>query len=96
MISPTNDRIVIQPLDAPSQTDSGIYLSESARDNFIRGKVIAVGPGKMLDSGKRAAMMVSVDDIVLAHPRSGQKIKHDGIEVIILSEGEILGIIEED
>lgn len=96
MLKPTNDRVVVQPMDAPTQTETGIYLAESARDPYLRGTVVATGPGKPLDSGDRAAMFVSVGDVVVVPPGRWQEFEVNGEKIVLVNEEDILGIIEEE
>ena len=91
---PLEDRIVVKPQDAEEKTAGGIVLPDTAREKPLMGKVIAVGSGKLLDNGSRAAMSVKKNDIVLYGKYSGSDIEIDGDDYKILRESEVLGIVE--
>lgn len=93
-IRPLDDRLVVKPADAETKTASGIFLPDAAKEKPTRGKVIAAGPGKMLDSGKRATLSVKVGDEVYYGKYSGTTVKVDGQELVILREGDLLGVVE--
>jgi chaperonin GroES len=89
-LKPLDDRVVIMPLDAEEMTAGGIVLPDSAKEKPQRGKVIAVGPGKLLESGDRCPVAVVVGDEVLFGKYGGTEIEVDGEEVKILRESDIL------
>ncbi|MCP4082708.1 MAG: co-chaperone GroES [Planctomycetaceae bacterium] len=89
-IRPLDDRIVVEPLDAEETTAGGILLPDSSREKPQRGTVVAVGPGKLLDSGERGEVAVSVGDEVIFGKYGGTEIEVDGNEVKILRESDIL------
>ena len=89
-LNPLDDRVVVRPLDAEETTAGGIVLPDSAQEKPQRGKVIAVGPGRLLESGERCAVSVVVDDEVLFGKYGGTDIEVDGEEIKILREGDIL------
>ncbi len=89
-IRPLDDRIVVEPLDAEETTSGGIVLPDAAREKPQRGTVVAVGPGKLLDSGDRGAVAVTVGDEVIFGKYGGTDIEVDGTEVKILRESDIL------
>ena len=91
---PLEDRIVVKPQDAEEKTAGGIVLPDTAREKPLMGKVIAVGTGKLLDNGTRAAMSVKKNDVVLYGKYSGSDIEIDGDDYKILRESEVLGIVE--
>lgn len=91
---PLEDRIVVKPQDAEEKTAGGILLPDAAREKPLMGKVIAVGEGKKLDSGKVAAMSVKKNDVVLYGKYSGSDVQIDGEDYKILRESEVLGIVE--
>lgn len=91
---PLEDRIVVKPQDAEEKTPGGIVLPDTAREKPLMGKVIAVGSGKLLDNGTRAAMSVKKNDVVLYGKYSGSDIEIDGDDYKILRESEVLGIVE--
>ncbi|WZO97707.1 co-chaperone GroES [Isosphaeraceae bacterium EP7] len=92
-IRPLEDRVVIIQIEAEEKTAGGIVLPDTAKEKPQRGKVISVGPGKMLDSGERAPVGVVEGDEVLFGKYSGTDIKVDGEEVKILRETDILAKI---
>ena len=89
-LRPLDDRIVVQPLEAEEMTAGGIVLPDSAKEKPQRGTVIAVGCGKLLDSGERAEISVAIGDEVIYGKYSGSDIEVDGVEVKILRESDIL------
>jgi chaperonin GroES len=89
-IQPLGDRVVVKPLEQEEKTKSGIYLPDTAKEKPQEGKVLAVGPGKMSEDGKRLPMDVAVGDIVIYAKYGGTDIKEDGVELIILRESDIL------
>lgn len=93
-IKPLGDRVVIELMDEESQTAGGIFIPDSAREKPIKGKVVAVGPGRTLDSGNHDAMSVKEGDVVLFAKYGGTELKFGGVEYKILSEKDILGIIQ--
>ena len=93
-IRPLHDRVVVRRLEAEQRTESGIIIPDTAKEKPIEAKVVAVGPGKLDDEGRRIAMDVKEGDIVLFAKYSGNEIKIDGEEHLILREDEILAILE--
>ena len=93
-VKPLNDRVLIKRLEAKEQVRGGIIIPDSAKEKPMEGEVIAVGPGKMDDAGKRMAMAVKAGDKVLVGKYAGTDIKIDDVEHIIVREDEILGVIE--
>ncbi|MBI3829157.1 MAG: co-chaperone GroES [Planctomycetes bacterium] len=89
-LQPLDDRIVVRRLDAEEKTAGGIVLPDTAKEKPQRGEVIAAGPGKLLDTGKRAALEVKVGDTVLFGKYSGTEVKVSGEEVIIMRESDVL------
>ncbi len=89
-IRPLDDRVVVEPLAAEEKTAGGIVLPENAKEKPQRGKVVAVGPGKLLDNGERGAVSVNVGDEVIFGKYGGTEIEIDGAEVKILRENDIL------
>ncbi|RLS34620.1 MAG: co-chaperone GroES [Planctomycetota bacterium] len=92
-IRPLDDRVVVTPVEAEERTSGGIVLPDSAKEKPQRGHVVALGPGKLLDNGQRAALSLAVGDEVIYGKYSGSDIEVDGHEVKILREGEILAKI---
>ena len=93
-LAPLDDRVVIKQSEAEEKSAGGIILPDAAKEKPQRGKIIAVGPGKILDNGKRGEMNVKKGDEVLYAKYSGNEIEIDGEEYVILHEGDILGVIE--
>ncbi len=89
-IQPLGDRVVVKALEKEEKTKGGIYLPDTAKEKPQEGKVLAVGPGKMTDEGKRLPMDVAVGDIVIFAKYGGTEIKEDDEELIILRESDIL------
>jgi chaperonin GroES len=92
-IRPLEDRVVIQQIEAEEKTAGGIVLPDTAKEKPQRGRVLSVGPGKLLDSGERCTVGVKEGDEVLFGKYSGTDIKVDGEEVKILRETDILAKI---
>jgi chaperonin GroES len=93
-ITPLGDRLLVKRLEATEKTKGGIILPDSAKEKPREGKVISAGPGKMLDSGTRAAMTVKTNDHVVFSSYAGSEVKIDGEEYVILTEDEVLAIID--
>ena len=89
-LQPLADRLVIKPIAREEKTKAGIFLPDTAKEKPQEGEVIAVGPGRMSDEGKRIAMEVKVGDRVLYAKYGGTEIKIEDEELIILREGDIL------
>lgn len=89
-LRPLDDRIVVRPLEAEATTAGGIVLPDSAKEKPQRGTVVAVGPGRLLDSGERGELSVVVGDEVIYGKYGGTEIEVDGAEVKILRESDIL------
>ncbi len=89
-LRPLDDRVVVEPQEAESTTAGGIVLPETAKERPQRGTVICVGPGKVLENGKRGEVSVAKGDTVIFGKYSGTDIEVDGRDVKILREGEIL------
>ena len=89
-IRPLDDRVVIQPMEAELTTAGGIVLPDSAKEKPQRGKVVAVGPGKLLDSGVRATLSIAVGDEVIFGKYGGSELEVDGVDYKILRESDVL------
>jgi chaperonin GroES len=89
-LQPMADRVLVKPTEREEKTKSGIYLPDTAKEKPQEGKVIAVGPGRMTEDGKRIALDVKVGDVVLYARYGGAEIKVDDEELIILREADIL------
>jgi chaperonin GroES len=84
------NRLVVKPMQTEEKTKSGIYLPDTAKEKSQEGKVIAVGPGKVTDEGKRIPMEVEVGDIIIYAKYGGSEIKIDEEDLIIMREDDIL------
>ena len=93
-IKPLSDRVVLKPTEAEEKTKTGIILTASAQEKPQIAEVVAVGPGKITDNGAVAAMTVKVGDRVIASKYAGTVVKMDGVEYTVLSEDDILAIVE--
>ncbi len=89
-LRPLDDRVVVQPLEAEETTAGGIVLPDAAQEKPQRGKVLAVGPGKLLDSGSRGELSVTVGDEVIFGKYGGSEVEVDGDDLKILRESDIL------
>lgn len=89
-IRPLDDRVVVEPIEAEETTAGGIVLPDSAKEKPQRGTVVAVGPGRMLDSGQRGELSVAVGDQVIYGKYGGTDIELSGDDVKILRESDIL------
>jgi chaperonin GroES len=93
-LKPLDDRIVIKQSDAEEKTSGGIILPDTAREKPQIGTVVAVGPGKILDDGKRANMSVKKKDEVIYAKYMGSDVEIDGQKYVILRESDVLGIVD--
>jgi len=89
-LQPLADRVVVRPIEREEVTKGGIVLPDTVKERPMEGEVIAAGPGKLTDDGKRIAMDVKVGDIVIYAKYGGTEIKIDGIDYMILNESQIL------
>ena len=89
-IRPLDDRVVVEPIEAEEKTSGGIVLPDTAKEKPQRGTVVAIGPGRLLDNGKRAELSVAVGDEVIYGKYGGSEIEINGDEVKILRETDIL------
>jgi chaperonin GroES len=89
-LRPLDDRVVVEPMEAEEMTAGGIVLPDTAKEKPQRGTVVSVGPGKLLDSGSRGTLSVSIGDEVIYGKYSGTDIELEGRDVKILREGDIL------
>ncbi len=93
-IKPLGDRIVIKPLEQEEEKVGGIIIPDTAKEKPQEGEIIAVGPGRILDSGERQAPSVAVGDKVLYGKYSGTEIKYGGEDYLIVREDDILAKLE--
>lgn len=93
MLKPLGDRVVIRVLEQEEKTASGIFLPDTAKEKPSQGEVVAVGPGKVLDDGKRAAIDVKVGDKIIFSKYAGTEVKFEGQQYLIVRDSDILAII---
>ena len=93
-LKPLDDRIVVQRVDSEEKSEGGIFLPETAKEKPQEGKVIAVGNGKILDSGERSQMTLKVNDRILFGKYSGTDVTLGGEEYVVMRESEVLAKIE--
>ena len=93
MLRPLGDRIVIELVESEEKTASGIVLPDSAKEKPQEGKVVAVGTGRVLESGERVALEVSVGDRIIFSKYGGTEVKFEGTEYLILRETDILAVV---
>ncbi|MDA8202928.1 MAG: co-chaperone GroES [Chloroflexi bacterium] len=94
-LRPLGDRVVVKPTPREEMTKTGIVLPDTAKEKPQEGSVLAIGPGRILDDGKREAMDVRVGNKVLYAKYAGTEFKVDGEELLIVSQKDILAIVEE-
>ena len=95
-VRPLHDRLIVERIEETEQMVGGIIIPDTAKEKPQQGKVVAVGKGKVKDDGTVAPLDVATGDKVLFGKYSGQEIKLDGIEYLIMREDEILGVLESD
>ena len=93
-IRPLQDRIIVTRLENEEKTASGLYIPDSAKEKPQQGKVVAVGKGKILEDGSVRPVDVKVGDTIIFGKYSGQEIKVDGEELLIMKEDDVYGVLE--
>jgi chaperonin GroES len=93
-LKPLSDRIIVKQSDAEEKTATGILLPDTAKEKPTKGKVIAVGPGKLDDKGKPMEIGVRVNDTVYYGKYSGTDVEVNGVKFVILREADVLGVVE--
>ena len=93
-VVPLNDKIVVKRLEAEEKTAGGIIIPDTAKEKPKQGKILSLGDGKMLDTGKRAAFQVKEGDKVLFTSYAGNEVEIDGEEYLIMTEEDILAVVE--
>ena len=93
-LRPLGDRVVVKAISRETVTKSGIVLPDTAKEKPQEGEILAVGPGKVLDNGKRVTLEVQVGQKILFAKYAGTEVKMDGEEYLILRESDIMGIVE--
>ncbi|WP_026908004.1 co-chaperone GroES [Paucisalibacillus globulus] len=94
MIKPLGDRVVIELVELEEKTASGIVLPDSAKEKPQEGRIVAVGTGRVTDSGERVALEVSEGDRIIFSKFAGTEVKYDGNEYLILRESDILAVVQ--
>jgi chaperonin GroES len=92
-VKPLEDRVLVMPVEAQTKTASGLYLPESAKEKPMKGKVVATGPGKRLENGKRAEMSVKIGDTVVFGRYAGTEVEIKNVKHMIMRESELLGVM---
>src|SRR5260370_37012499 len=93
-VVPINDKIVVKRMEAEDKTAGGIVLPDSAKEKPKQGKVLSLGDGKLLDTGKRAAFQVKEGDRILFTSYAGNEVNIDGEEYLIMTEDDILAVVD--
>jgi chaperonin GroES len=93
-INPLDDRVVVKRLEQEEKTSGGIFLPETAKEKPQQGKIVAIGPGKLLDSGERGKMSVAEGDVVIFAKYGGTEVEVDGEELLIMRESDLLAIMQ--
>ncbi|MCC6177911.1 MAG: co-chaperone GroES [Chloroflexi bacterium] len=93
-LKPMGDRVVVRPKSREETTKSGLVLPDTATERPQQGEVLSVGPGRLLDNGKRVDLGLTVGDVVLFAKYSGTEFKLDNEDLLILSERDVLAVIE--
>jgi chaperonin GroES len=94
-IRPLNDRVLVLRIEEEEETSGGIIIPDTAKEKPQEGKVIAVGPGKRTEDGERTALELKEGDRILFGKYSGNEIKIDGVEHLIMREDDVLGVLEQ-
>lgn len=92
-VKPLEDRVLVKPTEPETKTASGLYLPETAKEKPMQGKVVASGPGKLLENGKRATLSVKVGDTVVFGRYAGTEVEIKGDKHLIIRENELLGVV---
>ncbi|MBT3601730.1 MAG: co-chaperone GroES [Candidatus Latescibacteria bacterium] len=93
-VKPLGDRVLVQPVEEDEQVSGGIIIPDTAKEKPQRGAIVAVGDGKTDDSGNKIALSVKAGDVVLYGKYAGTEISLDGEDYLIMSEGDVLAVIE--
>lgn len=94
-VKPLADKILVKRLEAEEKTKGGIVLPDSAKEKPREGRVVEVGPGKVMDDGNRSTMQIKKNDRILFTSYAGTEIKVDGEEFLIMSEDDVLAVVAE-
>ncbi|MBO4336016.1 MAG: co-chaperone GroES [Desulfovibrio sp.] len=93
-LEPLNDRVLVKRLESEEKTAGGLYIPDTAKEKPSKGQVVAVGPGKLGEDGKRVALAVKEGDEVLFNKYAGTEVKLDGIDHLVMREEDILAVIK--
>jgi chaperonin GroES len=93
-VRPLEDRVLVKPVEPETKTKSGIFLPESAKEKPMQGKVVATGPGKLLDNGERIKLGVKKGDLVVYGKYSGTEVEIKSVTHLIVRESELLGVVD--
>ena len=93
-LRPLNDRVIVKRIESETKTASGIFIPDNAAEKPDQGEVLAVGPGKHDEDGERIVMSVKVGDRVLFGKYSGQTVKVDGDELLVMKEDDLFAVVE--
>jgi chaperonin GroES len=92
-IKPLADRVVVKPLPAEEKTKGGLFVPDTAKERPQEGEIVAIGPGRITDEGKKIPIEVKVGDKILYGKYSGTEVTYDGIEYLIMRESDIFAIV---
>lgn len=93
-VKPLEDRVLVKPIEADTKTASGLYLPEASKEKPVKGEVVAVGPGKRLENGKRGEMSIKVGDTVVYGKYAGTEVEIKNVKHLIMRETELLGVLD--
>ena len=93
-LRPLHDRVIVKRMEEERMSSGGIVIPDSATEKPIRGEVLAVGNGKILDNGEKRALDINVGDIVLFGKYSGTEVKVEGEELLVMREEDIMAVVE--
>jgi chaperonin GroES len=93
-LKPLNDRVLVKRLESEEKTAGGLFIPDTAKEKPSKGEVVAAGPGKLGDDGKRTPLAVKAGDAVLFNKYAGTEIKIDGVEHLVMREDDILAVIQ--
>lgn len=94
LLRPLNDRVLLERLEAEQKTAGGILIPDNAKEKPVEARVVAVGKGKILENGSRQEMTIRIGDRVIFGKWSGNEVKIDGKEYLLVKEDEVLAVIE--
>ena len=92
-IKPLADRVVVKPLPAEEKTKGGLFVPDTAKERPQEGEIVAIGPGRVTDEGKKIPIEVKVGDKILYGKYSGTEVNYDGVEYLIMRESDIFAIV---